>query len=188
MVIILRLWGCKCGNPHRAHCKGLLRVCEELYLCTLLWGCSGLMCSAVKGFSNTPSVFLCGALTWPAGPFKGRIQCAWGSIELKAGAAQDRKLWQHIENWSICPEISLCAQYCGRAKVPRTDFTGLIKAIPYAAGERSSNRGAYRMWTRTWRWSGVPSSLVVWWKVLKKHVETEFLPFLPPLPVSCVLA
>lgn len=77
MVIILRLWGCKCGNPHRAHCKGLLRVCEELYLCTLLWGCSGLMCSAVKGFSNTPSVFLCGALTWPAGPFKGRIQCAW---------------------------------------------------------------------------------------------------------------
>lgn len=162
MVIILRLGGCKCGNPHRAHCKGLLRVCEEVLLCTLLWGCSGLMRScSEKAFKTLPVSFLCEALTWTAGQFRGRIRCAWGSVELKAGAAQVRKLWQHITNWSISPEISFCAQHCGKTKVPRTDCTGLARAIPCAAGESSSSTCAYRMRTTPWMWSDVPSTSVV---------------------------
>lgn len=141
----------------------------------------------MKGFWNTPSVFLCEALTWPAGQFRGKIQHARGSGELKAGTGQNQKLWQHIANWNLSPEIS----HCGKAKVPGTGCKGLARANPCAAGESSRGICAYRMRTRLWRWSDITGTLVKWWRGLKKHLvlsELSFFPFcLPFLWALCWL-
>jgi len=84
-----------------------------------------------------------------------------GQHRTESGSSAGSKLWQRPANWSISPEISLCAQHCGKAEVPSTDGTGLARAVPCAAGESSSSTCAYRMWTRPpWRRSDVPSTSV----------------------------